>query len=174
MYIYIYCCGATDCDTSLAHILACMGPPTLLQVVHPVAKGSGGLQQTKWAKFVKPCGPLGRRLRLAAPCVGIDGAGETLFMGSVEFDTFNVYDLEQGYAAFRVGAVSPRSPRFPGGMLYYRLRKGHQGVLPRQSNACRSRLWRRSSKACRRLWRGCSNADCREEGYDKNPRVSLS
>eukprot|EP00973_Karenia_brevis_P080651 11188620-Karenia_brevis.AAC.1 len=76
-----------------------MGPPNL-QVPAAMTKESGGLKQTMWAKFVEPCGPLGRRLRLAAPCVGIDGAGETLFMGSVEFDAFNVYDLEEGYSAF--------------------------------------------------------------------------
>jgi site-specific DNA-cytosine methylase len=52
-----------------------------------------------WAEFIEQIPPLGRRLRVASPCVGIHGCGHALAAMNVPTDSTNVYDLEAGYTA---------------------------------------------------------------------------
>ena len=55
-----------------------------------------------WSDHVRPCPPLGRKLRVAMPCTGIDGAGEALYQGNVDFEGCNIWDLEGGYKSYLV------------------------------------------------------------------------
>ena len=55
-----------------------------------------------WSDHVRPCPPLGRKLRVAMPCTGIDGAGEALYQGTVDFEGCNIWDLEGGYKSYLV------------------------------------------------------------------------
>ena len=50
-----------------------------------------------WSQFIKPLPELGRRLRIAAPCVGIHGSGHACQQMSVDFDSVNVFDLQKSY-----------------------------------------------------------------------------
>ena len=49
------------------------------------------------SSFLRQIPPLGRRLRVAAPCVGIHGCGQSLLNMGVGADTINIFDLESGY-----------------------------------------------------------------------------
>ena len=52
-----------------------------------------------WDRFLPYSLPdLGRRLRVAAPCVGIHGCGHAMSAMHAPADSVNVYDLEPGYA----------------------------------------------------------------------------
>ena len=49
-------------------------------------------------RFLQSLPPLGRPLRCAAPCIGIDGCGAAMqIMGLAPCEMVNVYDLEEGY-----------------------------------------------------------------------------
>ena len=47
----------------------------------------------RWAEYIKPLLPLPRRLRVAAPCIGIHGCAYALESMGVESESCNIYDL---------------------------------------------------------------------------------
>jgi hypothetical protein len=49
--------------------------------------------------FFQQIPPLGRRLRVAAPCIGVHTGGHAFDVMKVPEDTINAYDLEAGYYA---------------------------------------------------------------------------
>lgn len=51
----------------------------------------------KWSDFFPPLPALGRRLKVACPCMGVDGCGHALQAMSVQADMENCYDLEEAY-----------------------------------------------------------------------------
>lgn len=55
-----------------------------------------------YTQFFSEVPPLGRRLRIACPCIGIDGCGHALEVMKVPTDVLNAYDLQDMY----VGALS--------------------------------------------------------------------
>ena len=57
-------------------------------------------QPNKWEELFPPVPPLGRKLRVALPCVGIDGCGTALRVLQVPHVANNVRDLEARYAGY--------------------------------------------------------------------------
>lgn len=50
------------------------------------------------SEFIQRLPPLGRPLRCACPCVGIDGCGRAIHAMGIQSFANNIYDLEPGYA----------------------------------------------------------------------------
>ena len=50
-----------------------------------------------FSRFFPKVPDLGRRLRVACPCIGVHAAGYALNCMQVPFDTCNAFDLEAGY-----------------------------------------------------------------------------
>ena len=50
-----------------------------------------------WAEYFTALPPLGRRITVACPCVGIHGCGQSLLSMGLGADTFNCYDLQPAY-----------------------------------------------------------------------------
>ena len=57
----------------------------------------------KWADHFPPLPKLNRPLRVAMPCVGIDGCGEAFDTMGVDFIPCNVYDLDKRYEQHLIG-----------------------------------------------------------------------
>ena len=51
----------------------------------------------RWQDYFPPMPSLGRRIKVACPCIGIDGCGHSLQAMSVPADMDNVYDLQDSY-----------------------------------------------------------------------------
>ena len=58
---------------------------------------------TAWGQLVPPLPKLARPLRVAMPCVGIDGCGSALDSMGVDYIPCNVYDLDERYKKHLVG-----------------------------------------------------------------------
>ena len=86
-------------------ICLCCIDAMMLRTAPPHADDIASLQQMidktpakpDLSKLVEPIMSLGRRLRLACPCIGIHGSGEALLAMSAETDSLLCYDLESGY-----------------------------------------------------------------------------
>ena len=50
--------------------------------------------------YAKKMPDLGRPLRVALPCSGIEGCGEAMYQGGTNFEGCNVWDLEDGYKEY--------------------------------------------------------------------------
>ena len=106
--------------------LPCLAPPTSFFSEHPTPQGpkheearpsasvalqakflmeehsadiAGIPEPNAWGTMLPPI-QLPRKLRLALPCVGIDGCGPALQAMQVRVTSCNVFDLEQGYETF--------------------------------------------------------------------------
>ena len=54
-------------------------------------------EPNQWSTLLPTLAKLPRKLRVAMPCVGIDGCGAALDNMHVEFEACNVFDLEERY-----------------------------------------------------------------------------
>ena len=54
---------------------------------------------TAWRKKLPDIPKLGRPLKVALPCVGIDGCTHALHIMETDFQPTNIYDVESGYDA---------------------------------------------------------------------------
>ena len=73
-----------------------------------LAQGDAAAQvpvPVEWTSLFPPLPQLARAVRLACPCVGVDGAGHALSMMGVRSEAVNVYDLIDGYRDYLLGRL---------------------------------------------------------------------
>ena len=73
--------------------------PAVAMQVNNLEADIGKLPSTPdWSQYCPRIPDLGRRLRLASPCVGIHGSGYAMKALGIPTDSTHIYDLEAGYA----------------------------------------------------------------------------
>ena len=64
----------------------------------PIMAGVAWPAPNNWETLLPEIPPLRRKLRVALPCVGIDGCGTALKHMKVRITGCNIYDLDANYA----------------------------------------------------------------------------